>query len=216
MKKNLLLLSALSVSAFAQEETPKTLHSYSPKAFYRHHSETNYNYDLYGFGGQYELQREKGFNVRIFFGSNMKSAALYTETETKISYIKPLPEGTKLAPFFSTRNTNHLVDKIDDGNHFIMKSVCNLGLGIKLPFTENVELEPEISIFQDVVNLATYVKSKEIIGMSYDNPAGMRGKLSAQFSYDPFKSIKAEGYYLTSFDNIYKEIGAELTAIWRF
>lgn len=210
-----LALPALCMAALPLSAGQKATHTYSPKVFFRNHVENGYKYKTSGLGLQYSLIREEGLNVRISTLVNFRDD-LFIESEQTLLFSHPVTDSHFLLPFVSARTSNHRFKQMEEGNLYVAKSIAFCGIGWKMALNHKFTFQPELSLFRDLSNVMSMVDGSAFYGVSYSNPTGLKGKMGVQLHRDEKRFLNLEVYYARTFQECYKECGAELSLNWGF
>lgn len=216
MRKQLtfLLLATTSVCGAQEENSHK--HFFSPKAFYRAHTEKNYQYKTSGLGVEYRFYKTKGLNIKLSGLTNFKYNNVLVETDTTLFFCFPINEYHTLYPILSMRHSSHKIEKVHERCVFINLSTGFVGLGCGRQVSPVFQFRVEGFLFRDLRNALVVTQNSHFWGHSYSNPTGARLKvgLTAQCKEEFFLDI--DGHYGRTFEKCYKECGTEISFKWGF
>lgn len=226
MKTELLCLSALaaaaSLAASENEYVPMThiisnhQHCFAPKAFFRWHDETNYKFNTWGLGVEYQLKRPEGINLKLSVITNPQDEKVLVEAENTLYYKHYLDHDLMIYPIFSNKLTNHKIHDFEDHEIYITKHTFFGGFGLDYCANGFTHVRTEIQGFRDMYN-GMMIKQDHIFnGKSYSNPFGLRAKLGFTHQFGPDKFVDIEGFYSKTIAHVYQSAGVEVSFKWGF
>lgn len=197
-------------------EHSESVHSLSPKIFFKNHKEGKEKFTEVGMGIQYKIGKEKGLNFRISTTSNLDYGNELSLQDMELSWKMCKSPSFQIIPFIGTSSFSHIMEKNENVTIYSHKSNAEFGFGFKWKPSRRFQPSIKIGVLKDLYNTLTYFEKMGFSGASYSNPWGGKFTIAAESQFENNNSFDLSAYYYESSHKCYRGCGSELTFNWRF